>query len=273
MRNNQVHKPAKSFKATIIRHLREWHRKLGIFAAVFLIFLSVTGIGLNHTDSLALAHQPITNQWLLEHYGIKNPANVSYFHQKKTSITDQYIWLGDKLLAETSDKIIAIGQYQAFWLVVTTAELSIYNKSGVLVDQLNSSTGLPNDIIAVSISNDSLANTANNTVVENAMQTIVLKTSSGYFQSDEHLMQWQNIMPLVEPKWLSNEELTQQDIDSANLRYKSQFLTLERIILDAHSGRIMGDFGVYFMDLVAMMLILLSLRGVYIWLRYARSKR
>jgi uncharacterized iron-regulated membrane protein len=45
------------------------------------------------------------------------------------------------------------------------------------------------------------------------------------------------------------------------------------VMLDAHSGRIFGDLGVLFMDIVAIMLILLSVSGIYIWLRYARSKR
>lgn len=35
--------------------LLRWHRRLGLFAAVFLIWLAVSGILLNHTASLNLA--------------------------------------------------------------------------------------------------------------------------------------------------------------------------------------------------------------------------
>ena len=59
----------------------------------------------------------------------------------------------------------------------------------------------------------------------------------------------------------------------ASLAYRAQFLTFERIILDAHSGRLFGTFGVIFMDLVAVLLILLSISGVYMWVRHSRSKR
>ena len=52
---------SKSLHSRLIRHLREWHRKLGIIAAFFIIFLSISGVALNHTTALSLSHQPITN--------------------------------------------------------------------------------------------------------------------------------------------------------------------------------------------------------------------
>ena len=65
-------------------------------------------------------------------------------------------------------------------------------------------------------------------------------------------------------------KVSEQKIDETKLNYRAQYLTLERIILDAHSGRLFGLFGVLFMDAVA---ILLSLIGIYIWIRHARAKR
>ena len=59
---------------------------------------------------------------------------------------------------------------------------------------------------------------------------------------------------------------------AAKQRFRSQFLTLERIIVDGHSGRLFGLFGVLLMDLVAVLLILLSVSGVYIWLRKGKKK-
>jgi hypothetical protein len=250
-------KSAKSIRASIIRHLRKWHRKLGILAAFFLIFLSVTGIGLNHTETLALTHQPITSPWLLEHYGIKNPADIRFYQQKQLVVTDQYAWLGKKLLLESPGLVLSMGKFQQYWLVLSASQLSVYNSTGDLVDRLTSSTGLPDGITAMAITADS----------------VIVNTYSGYYQTDENMLGWQPITTIVTPQWLSAEQVSQQDIAEAQLRYKSQFLNLEQIVLDAHSGRIFGDLGVYFMDLVAVALILLSLSGIYIWIRYSQAKR
>ena len=68
-----------SLHTRLIRHLREWHRKLGIIAAFFIIFLSLSGVALNHTTALSLDHQPITDKWLLDHYGIAPPSDVRFY--------------------------------------------------------------------------------------------------------------------------------------------------------------------------------------------------
>ena len=114
----------KRITASIIRHLRKWHRKLGILAAFFLIFLSITGIALNHTNYFSLAHQPITNAYLLSHYGIHPPSNVRFFNQKQFSVTEQLVWLNEKLLLESQTPIVGIGQYQQFYLIGNAGEVS-----------------------------------------------------------------------------------------------------------------------------------------------------
>ena len=248
-------KSAKSIRVSIIRHLRKWHRKLGILAAFFLIFLSLTGIGLNHTNSLGLAHQPIAISWLQDFYGIKNAVDIRFYQQKQLTVADGYIWAGDKLLLENAEPVIAAGKFKQYWLVLTASQLSIFNANGDLVDLLNSNTGLPSGVTGISITNDN----------------ITLNTVSGYFQTDENMLQWQQVETLIEPQWLSAEEAKLNEINNVQLRYKSQFLTLERFILDAHSGRILGDFGVYFMDLVAVILLLLSVSGIYLWIRHSRA--
>ena len=82
----------KSFHNRLIRHLREWHRKLGIIAAAFIIFLSISGVALNHTSSLSLAQQPINNSWLLDLYGISPPEDIRFYQQNTLIITNKLLW-------------------------------------------------------------------------------------------------------------------------------------------------------------------------------------
>ena len=50
----------------------------------------------------------------------------------------------------------------------------------------------------------------------------------------------------------------------------SKIITYERIIVDLHSGRLFGTFGVTLVDLVTLGLIILSITGTYSWLRWKK---
>mgnify|MGYP000582268774 CR=1 FL=1 len=257
-------KPSKSLHSRLIRHLREWHRKLGIIAAFFIIFLSVSGVALNHTTTLSLAHQPISNTWLLDHYGIASPNDVRFYQQGSLIVTNNLLWLDGKLLLESDSDIIATTfiqstQNSSLKTVLTIASNQVYlsNHQGDLIDKLGAEIGVPENINAVSIDDSN----------------VIVRTTAGYFQTNTDFLNWQKINFAIEPNWITANKVSVKAATNAEIAYRSQFLTLERIILDAHSGRILGLFGVLFMDAVAILLILLSLSGVYIWIRYARAKR
>lgn len=255
-----MRKTTKPWHVTLIRHLREWHRKLGIFAAFFLIFLSLTGIALNHTDSLNLAHQPIKNSWMLNHYGIQAPTDIRFYpitNDVALFVTDHLVWFQDKVLLESDETIIALGQFKGFIIVVTSNQLYLYNLSGELIDRLDDTSGIPASITAMAINDKQL----------------YLKTNNGIYQSDQDLFDWQLAPASQVLTWVKAKQAPASAVVNITREFKSQFLTLERLIVDAHSGRVFGMIGIIFMDLVGFLLILLSLSGIYIWIRYARAKR
>ena len=50
----------------------------------------------------------------------------------------------------------------------------------------------------------------------------------------------------------------------------SKTITYERIVVDLHSGRLFGSFGVTLVDLVTIGIILLSITGAYSWIRHKK---
>ena len=208
-----IHKKSTpSISYRIIRHLREWHRKLGIFSALFIIFLSISGIALNHTTLLSLSEQSISNPLLLNHYGIKPPSDIRFYQQKKWLVTEQFVWLDDKLVYESDDPVISVSKFQTYLLLATTKQLIIFTDKGELVDKLESSSDLPVPIQAMNVSENN----------------IVLKTPNGYYQGDSDFFDWQTINTLVEPKWITSEAGTSSELAAASTQYQSQFLNWER---------------------------------------------
>ncbi len=53
-------------------------------------------------------------------------------------------------------------------------------------------------------------------------------------------------------------------------RYSGRGLPISRVLLDIHTGRFFGPFGLWLMALASLLLVLLSLSGVYMWGKNAR---
>lgn len=49
--------------------------------------------------------------------------------------------------------------------------------------------------------------------------------------------------------------------------YAGEILTMDRIILDLHTGRFFGEAGVWVMDIAAIAFIILSITGIVMWMR------
>lgn len=77
---------------------------------------------------------------------------------------------------------------------------------------------------------------------------------------------------IISSEWLLNL----YDIDPeavSDFGYPTEVLTVDRIILDIHTGRAFGVFGPIVMDGVAIILLLLSFSGIYMWAKRKRQKK
>jgi hypothetical protein len=57
----------------------------------------------------------------------------------------------------------------------------------------------------------------------------------------------------------------------ADAEYAKEVLTLDKLILDIHTGRVLGGVGSFIMDIAAILFLVLALSGVYMW--YLRSPK
>ena len=85
-----------------------------------------------------------------------------------------------------------------------------------------------------------------------------------YWESVDDLTQWR-VLQGPHPRWAAPAitlPALKQVIESHDM---SQQINLERFLLDAHSGRFFGKYGIYVVDIAAILLLILSVTGIWLW--------
>lgn len=249
--------------------VRHWHARVGALAAVFFLFLSFSGLALNHTDALSLSKYQVHTHWLMRWYGLKPSVPTSgYLFKDGYFATSGERWVMDGHVVleqgspETKQHLIGAIAWGDMRAIASEDHLFLYLPDGKLVDDL-SGTALP----GMPIKRLGSINT-------DTSPQLVLETAQGVFVTEDGLA-WQRFTvekaSPVQPVWASEQVLPRAL--SANLNQAfGPSLPLERIVLDLHSGRIFGHYGPLLMDIAALGLIILSLSGVWIYLRTVRRQ-
>ena len=238
-----------------------WHRWLGLMAALFVILLAVTGLVLNHTDALRLDARHVRTTWLLDLYGIHAPAEVPSYAAGKHWISqwEQRLYLDSRDLGETAvGRLIGAARFGDLILVALEKALLLVTPDGEVVERLGS---------------ESLPALPLRQLGRDPDGRPLLITPNGNFAADAQLLAWQP--STAEPAWLAHAGRLPAELRAILLRdWRGQGLTLERVILDLHSGRILGNAGVWLMDGAAVLLLLLAFSGSGIWIvRTLRERR
>lgn len=249
----------KQLSNKLAKLLRPWHRRLGIFSALFIILMASTGVLINHSNHLSIDTASVQQKWMLDYYGISPPNQIIVYQTAPLSLasSDNLAWVQHQLAVEADSPIkgmISVGQ---MILAVDKNHLYMLSKNGELMEKQDASMGLPRDIEAIGFDGQ-----------------VWLKTSNGYFMADDELIEWRQAMPFAPIPWSQAIEspASQLESDNISLLARSSHLNWERVILDIHSGRFFGALGPWFMDLVALALMIMAISGIYLW-QQGRPKR
>jgi hypothetical protein len=239
------------------RSLYIWHRYAGLFAALFVIFLSVTGIALNHTDTLKLKKHHISSSILLNRYNIQAPSNITHFEVAQRSVIQagEFLFINQQYVSTVDATIIGVSPLADFLIVATSNKLLVIDINNQLVETLREIDQVPNNLSRIGSHNKNLYVQANNQLFNLNDEFTIKKTE--FNQSIE---------------WSTPSPLSQQDETTIIQRYKSNIISLETVMLDIHSGRFFGAYGALFFDFVGIILIFLATTGIIIWLRQRPEK-
>ncbi|MEN8662748.1 MAG: PepSY domain-containing protein [Lentimonas sp.] len=241
------------------RTILAWHRWLGIVSALFLLVLSITGLALNHTERLGLDQVSIRNSFILDRYGMAAGNQITTFRiQGADTIShlDGQLFYNNEPIIDGYEPIDIILS-DTYTVVATASALIYFTTEGELIEKVKN-TQLPYaTLLSIGVS---------------AASKPILVTDNGNWSPDVDWLEFKayegsyNVIPRVT---VELDKATQTKILD---NFQGGGVSLYRMMLDLHSGRLFGWGGRTLMDLSAVAIIILITSGLGGWLRKSRRQ-
>jgi len=246
-------------RAKLLRSLYIWHRYIGLAAALFVVVLAVTGLLLNHTEELGLDSIRVSSPALLDWYGVHAPDNILVYQAGPLTVADAAgkIYLEQAALPNVEGPLQGAVEHAGLVVVATGNQLLLLTPTGELVERLDSASGVPADILAIGVAGNG---------------ALAVRTAHGSYLTDDNFIEWTATQDDT-AQWATSTKPTELQRTALNRAWRGDGLPLERVMLDMHSGRILGAAGVYLMDGAAILFLLLAFSGVWLWFRRIASTR
>lgn len=247
-------------RAKKLRSMYIWHRYIGISAALLVTILASTGLMLNHTEKLHLDSHYVSNNWLLDRYGIHAPNNIHSYQLQDHWLSQwgERLFFGQIDIGETRENLQGALFYNDMLVVALKNEIWLLTPGGELIEKLDRTENIPTGI--------------NNIGITNQHQVAVM-AAQGVYTADRDLLTWV-ATPNAVTVWAHSKNLPAPLYHHLAEKYRGHGLSLERVILDLHSGRIFGRYGIYVMDTAAILMLFLAFSGSWIWIiRQIRNRQ
>mgnify|MGYP001550929394 CR=1 FL=1 len=235
-----------------------WHRRIGLLAIILVIILSITGIMLNHTESLKLDEKYVDSSLLLSWYGLQPSGEaVSYdVGDHVITVLDNLIFFNSYPVGKSEQTFHGAVKTEQLIALAFDTEIVLLTSDGELVERMPTGHSF-SDIQRIGIK----------------YQRPVIETSGPlYYVADEHILDW-DAVTAENITWAKKITLGETKLKVLLESFRGRGLTQERVVLDLHSGRIFGEYGVYVMDAAAIALLWLSCSGLWVWWSRRRKLR
>ncbi len=247
----------KKKKASTMRRL---HRPVGAGAAIFVIFMVLSGIAINHSGGLGLDKRHLSQPFLLSWYGLDGPEQIHSFAVGNDwlSFAGSQLYLNDMPVETISNGVGAVINGDLL-VAAGSDELLLLDQAGQLIER--SPWGPPGADVIESIG-------------VFADGTVVVQSARQLWVTDAELLNWQPAEDTnITPRWSSSEPVPLNLHEAITQQYRGNGPSLERVLLDFHSGRIFGSIGILVYDLLALAVGFLAISGVILWLRGRRNAK
>jgi PepSY-associated TM region len=236
-----------------ITRTHRWHRRVGLCVAVVIVVLAATGIVLTYSDALRLDKRFISAASVLDWYAVRPAAPPTRTYSVGSHWISQQ---GSRLYFDAVAFPTAITTLHGADIAGDTIiaavdqELWLLTPEGELIERMGGADGIPPAIEAIGLTKDGKP-----TLLAD-QKALAIDLDSGAVVATDGEITWAT--PATPPPALAQ---------TLNALYRGRELTLERVILDLHTGRIFGTVGVTVVNLSALAMIFLAGSGAVTWWR------
>lgn len=228
-----------------------WHRRIGLFAILFLAFLVVTGIALQHSDDLNLPSKFLTNSWLLKYYGIKPNRITTYQLTNQTvSHAGEAIYLSGNPIDLHADALLGAVNMNDLIVMATSDSIVVCNREGRIVDEITVLDSLSEAPLAIALTDEN---------------KLAIRGTNAYWEGNSSLTKW-HAFDGSQLVWVKPSATLPELRDTIEAQDMGRQISWERFLLDAHSGRYFGRYGIYVIDVAAILLLILAGTGIGLWI-------
>ena len=237
------------------KSINQIHKFTGIAVCIFLIHLSITGIFLNHTEDLGLDEKYTASPMILALY------NISIPNQKESFLVDDIfisrfgdqVFMGNQPIIKNENPITGATLSNQVLFIAFPNEMVLLTQEGELIERISSTAELPQNIQKLGVSEGIL----------------YLKTPNQLWQSSDQAQAWE-LSDSNFNDWSNEVIMPDQQTKQIEMYFSGKGVSLEQFFLDLHNGNIIKGFGKWLLDIIAIFLLLLSISGIWIWLKKRR---
>ncbi len=223
------------------------HRWLGLFLALPLLWLALSGFLLNHVDQFGLRDRQLKSQWILNHYyplPSGTPLGLSV-GERKVQEWDEFIFLDGEVL-DLSGELVGAVPYQSNLIVVTRERLVLIDEAGQIILEHDQSSLPPLPLKNVSLHEE----------------VLMVESGQRWWKFSENLQEnkWSQTPP---ESYRKPSPLNKEEVQALKEKLQNRgFIPLSQVLLDAHSGQLFGWIGVFLNDLAVVGIVLLVFLGL-----------
>ncbi len=231
--------------------LLRWHRRIGAALALWLLFLCVSGILLNHGNALGLDRRHLDWSWLLSLYGMQSEVPLSGWRVQGHYLSQAggRVWLDDTALPAFPGRLVGAVSLEGEVVLATGRALTWLGPEGGVIDQQDSLDGLPSRLLALGLA---------------GADTLAVRGEGGVWLLDPLSGEWRRASGEA-IRWSSPQPLPGGLRERLARAQRGDGPSIERLLLDLHSGRIFARTGTILADLAAILLGALALSGLWMW--------
>lgn len=260
----QKGKAAPRPKRNLTATLREWHKRAGLIAFVFLIWLAATGVLLTRSVELGFDATRVDWPWLMKLYGLHaEPPDVGYFSDGHwLASTAEFTVLDGSGLSQAIPQPVGFvsgGKPGAapMLFVAGSDSLILLSATGERIDELR----------APLIPTSAIRRIGR---VKGTEHAIAIQDFDA-FRSDDGGDSWKPVTS-AEVEWSQTQPLPEDQRSKLVVLARPRVI-VEQLLIDLHSGRLFGPIGAWAITLIGFVAMVLSGSGVWMWWRMNQAKR